>query len=70
MSVKVNLSLQCGPSQRQPEEQDDIHYASVKFSNNQADPVYSNIRPARLQRHEEEEEGVEYAAVKFNSAPR
>ncbi|XP_067441966.1 B-cell receptor CD22-like [Thunnus thynnus] len=58
------------PTERQPEEQDDIHYASVTFSNNQADPVYSNIRPARLQRREEEEEGVEYAAVKFNSAPR
>uniref|UniRef100_A0A8P4K2P6 B-cell receptor CD22 n=1 Tax=Dicentrarchus labrax TaxID=13489 RepID=A0A8P4K2P6_DICLA len=53
----------------QEEEQDDLHYASVHFSNNQADPVYANIRPAGPRRHkEEEEEVVEYAAVKFNRA--
>ncbi|XP_044047684.1 B-cell receptor CD22-like isoform X2 [Siniperca chuatsi] len=45
------------PSQRQHEEQDDLHYASVQFSKNQADPLYSK----------EKEEAVEYAVVKFNS---
>ncbi|CAK6975714.1 B-cell receptor CD22-like, partial [Scomber scombrus] len=54
----------------QPEDQDDIYYASVKFSNNQADAIYSNVGPARLHRHEVEEEAVEYAAVKFTSVPR
>ncbi|XP_045887381.1 B-cell receptor CD22-like [Micropterus dolomieu] len=52
-------------------EQDDLHYASFHFSNNQTDPVYSNIIPAvprRQKEEEEEEELVEYAAVQFNSA--
>ncbi|KAK9540878.1 hypothetical protein VZT92_003299 [Zoarces viviparus] len=44
-------------------ERDDIHYASIHFAN-QTDPVYSNLRPARLREYEE----VEYAAVKFQSA--
>ena len=70
MYVKVSLSLQGQPTQAQPEEQDDIHYASVNYSKNQPDPVYSNIRPAGLHRRKEKEEGVEYAAVKFNRAPR
>ncbi|XP_073331641.1 B-cell receptor CD22-like [Pagrus major] len=51
-------------------EQDDLHYASVRFSKSQTDPVYSNIRPAGHHRHKEgeEEEEVEYTAVKFTSA--
>ncbi|KAM8772573.1 Schwann cell myelin protein-like [Acanthopagrus schlegelii] len=53
--------------QGESEEQDDFHYASVHFSNNQADNLYSNIRPARPRRHVEQQE-VEYAAVRFNSA--
>ena len=47
---------------------DDLHYASVHFSTNQADPLYSNTRSARPHRHMEEQEGVEYAAVTFNRA--
>ncbi|XP_038560282.1 B-cell receptor CD22-like, partial [Micropterus salmoides] len=35
----------------QPEEQDNLQYASIHFTNNQADPLYSNIRPARSLRH-------------------
>uniref|UniRef100_A0A671TFV1 Ig-like domain-containing protein n=1 Tax=Sparus aurata TaxID=8175 RepID=A0A671TFV1_SPAAU len=53
--------------QGQPEEQEDFHYASVHFSNNQADNLYSNIRPAQPRRHVEQQE-VEYAAVRNNSA--
>lgn len=68
--IKVHLSLQCLPTPGQPEDQDDIHYASIKFSNNQTDAIYSNVGPARLHRHEVEEEVVEYAAVKFISVPR
>ncbi|KAF1394636.1 hypothetical protein PFLUV_G00003130 [Perca fluviatilis] len=62
-------------NREQSEERDELHYASIHFSTNQTDPVYSNIRPAGLRKHEgqeeEEEEDndkVEYAAVKFNSA--
>ncbi|TDH15662.1 hypothetical protein EPR50_G00011630, partial [Perca flavescens] len=62
-------------NREQSEEQDELHYASIHFSKNQTDPVYSNIRPAGLRKHEgqeeeeeEEDDKVEYAAVKFNSA--
>lgn len=53
----------------QSEEQDDVHYASVHFSKNQTDPIYSNITTAGAQRHEDKEEDkyVEYAAVQFKS---
>ncbi|XP_072239824.1 cell adhesion molecule CEACAM6-like [Leuresthes tenuis] len=55
--------------QGRPEEQDEPQYASVHFSNNQADPLYSNIRAAQPHRHSEEV--TEYAAVRFHSpAPR
>ena len=71
--MKANLSLYCLPNQS--EERDELHYASIHFSTNQTDPVYSNIRPAGLRKHEGQEEEeeehndkVEYAAVKFNSA--
>ncbi|XP_065811347.1 B-cell receptor CD22-like [Labrus bergylta] len=58
------------------EEQDELQYATVDFSRNQADPLYSNIQPVKPQRHKkkkkEEEEGeqeemVEYSVVNFNS---
>ncbi|XP_062282326.1 B-cell receptor CD22-like [Scomber scombrus] len=57
------------------EQQDDLNYATVHFTKKEADPLYSNIRPAQPQRHKEEEEmnGVVYATVKINSgseAPR
>ncbi|XP_035856823.1 B-cell receptor CD22-like isoform X2 [Sander lucioperca] len=60
-------------NREQSEERDELHYASIHFSKNQTDPVYSNIRPAGLRKHEEQDEEedddkVEYAAVKFNSA--
>ncbi|XP_062282320.1 B-cell receptor CD22-like [Scomber scombrus] len=52
----------------QPAEQENVLYASVQFSNNQTDPLYSNIRSAQLHRHMEEQEVNEYAAVNFNRA--
>lgn len=53
----------------QSEAEGELHYASVHFSKNQIDPVYSNIRPAELHSHKvEEDDVVEYAAVTFNSA--
>ncbi|XP_033985841.1 uncharacterized protein LOC117482005 [Trematomus bernacchii] len=57
---------ECVPDQ--PEQQDDLQYASVHFSNNRADPLYSNMRAAQPLRHTEQQEVSEYAAVKFSSA--
>ncbi|KAJ4944329.1 hypothetical protein JOQ06_012873 [Pogonophryne albipinna] len=57
---------ECVPDQ--PEQQDDLQYASVHFSNNRADPLYSNMRAAQPLRHTEQQEVPEYAAVKFSSA--
>ncbi|XP_053196721.1 B-cell receptor CD22-like [Scomber japonicus] len=54
--------------ERTQPEQDNLLYASVLFSNNQADPLYSNIRSAQLHRQMEEQEVTEYAAVNFNRA--
>ncbi|XP_026159974.1 hemicentin-2-like isoform X2 [Mastacembelus armatus] len=62
------------PAQNQQEDQDDLQYASIQFSKNQANPVYSNFKAAKQHTHmAEEEENTEYAAVKFSSdsaAPR
>ncbi|XP_033998084.1 sialic acid-binding Ig-like lectin 14 isoform X5 [Trematomus bernacchii] len=57
---------ECVPDQ--PEQQDDLQYASVHFSNNRADPLYSNMRAAEPLRHTEQQEVPEYAAVMFSSA--
>ncbi|XP_073331505.1 B-cell receptor CD22-like [Pagrus major] len=58
--------------QIQPAEQQvELDYTTVYFSNKQADPIYSNIRPAKPRRYKDknnEGESVEYAAVTFNSA--
>ncbi|XP_078022751.1 hemicentin-1-like [Epinephelus lanceolatus] len=60
------------PRQTTPsEQQDDLCYASVSFSKNQEDPLYSNVRPNQPNRHREEEEDeddVEYSVVNFKSA--
>lgn len=61
------------PPQSQQEEHEDLQYASVQFSRNQADPVYSNFIPVQHHRHEkEQEEDLEYTTVKFSgrTAPR
>ncbi|XP_063331177.1 B-cell receptor CD22-like [Pelmatolapia mariae] len=63
---RANNREQCLPDQRQPEEQDDLQYTSIHFSNNQADPLYSNIRAAQPHRHMQEQEVTEYTAVRFN----
>ncbi|XP_033985833.1 carcinoembryonic antigen-related cell adhesion molecule 1-like [Trematomus bernacchii] len=57
---------ECVPDQ--PEQQEDLQYSSVHFSNNRADPLYSNMRAAQPLRHTEQQEVPEYAAVKFSSA--
>ncbi|KAI9529149.1 hypothetical protein NQZ68_013456 [Dissostichus eleginoides] len=57
---------ECVPDQ--PEQQEDLQYASVHFSNNRADPLSSNMRAAEPLRHTEQQEVPEYAAVKFSSA--
>ncbi|XP_044047686.1 B-cell receptor CD22-like [Siniperca chuatsi] len=58
-------------AQKQPAEQGaGLHYASIHFSKKEADPLYSNIRPAQPQRHKREEEAdrVVYATVTLNSS--
>ncbi|XP_033985935.1 B-cell receptor CD22-like [Trematomus bernacchii] len=57
---------ECVPDQ--PEQQEDLQYATVHFSNNRADPLDSNLRAALPFRHTEQQEVSEYAAVKFSSA--
>ncbi|CAK6984116.1 B-cell receptor CD22-like, partial [Scomber scombrus] len=54
--------------ERTQPEQDNLLYTSVLFSNNQADPLYSNIRSDQLHRHMEDQEVTEYAAVIYNRA--
>ncbi|XP_039657196.1 B-cell receptor CD22-like [Perca fluviatilis] len=59
------------PVQRTPAEpHEDNCYASVSFSKNQEDALYSNIRLAQPHRHkkEEEDEDVTYSAVNFKSS--
>ncbi|KAF1394626.1 hypothetical protein PFLUV_G00003030 [Perca fluviatilis] len=59
------------PVQRTPAEpHEDLCYASVIFSKNQEDALYSNIRLAQPYRHkeEEEDEDVEYTTVNFKSS--
>ncbi|XP_053181566.1 B-cell receptor CD22-like [Scomber japonicus] len=56
------------PDDRDREVQDNPLYDSVDFSNNQAEPLYSDIRSDQLRRHMEEQEVIEYAAVNFNRA--
>ena len=59
------------PVQRTPADpHEDLCYASVSFSNNQEDALYSNIRLAKRHRHkeEEEDEDVKYSAVNFKSS--
>ncbi|KAK2918576.1 hypothetical protein Q8A73_002947 [Channa argus] len=63
--------LQCLPDQGQTEEQDNLQYASVHFSEKQADAVYSNIRAAQPSR--QEQEVTEYSPLRFirdSTAPR
>ncbi|XP_041789826.1 hemicentin-1-like [Chelmon rostratus] len=48
-------------------EQDDLQYASILFSSNQSDLLYSNIRPAQPLRHMEQQEATEYSAIKYIS---
>ncbi|XP_047433574.1 Fc receptor-like protein 2 isoform X2 [Mugil cephalus] len=52
----------------QSDEQEELHYASVRFLKTDADAIYANIEQVGPRRHKkEEDESVVYAAVKFNS---
>ncbi|XP_060923484.1 B-cell receptor CD22-like [Limanda limanda] len=55
---------------RPAEPHDDVHYASVCFTQNPADAIYCNIGRVQPQREteEDEEEEAEYSAVRFDSA--
>ncbi|CAB1438696.1 unnamed protein product [Pleuronectes platessa] len=54
---------------RPAEQHHEVHYASVCFTQNRADDLYSNIGRVQPQREtEEEEEEAEYSAVRFVSA--
>ncbi|XP_062244213.1 B-cell receptor CD22-like isoform X3 [Platichthys flesus] len=54
---------------RPAEQHHDVHYASVCFTQNRADDLYSNIGRVQPQRGtEEEEEEAEYSAVRFDRA--
>ncbi|XP_078022573.1 B-cell receptor CD22-like [Epinephelus lanceolatus] len=56
-------------AQTQPaEQQDELHYSSISFPQNQEEALYSNVRPAQPHRHEDEDSGVEYTAIKTESA--
>ncbi|XP_047433458.1 B-cell receptor CD22-like [Mugil cephalus] len=47
------------------EQQDDVHYSTINFSQGQIDVLYSNIRQDQPRRQtEEEDEDTEYTAVK------
>ncbi|XP_069545584.1 B-cell receptor CD22-like [Brachyistius frenatus] len=51
-------------------QQDDLHYASVRFRKDQDDPIYSNVmlpQPNRNNNEVEEEEDAEYTVVNFTS---
>ncbi|XP_043971443.1 hemicentin-1-like isoform X2 [Gambusia affinis] len=51
--------------------QDDVCYASVIFSKNQEEPLYSNFVPAepKTSQNEEKEENVEYSAIMIKNTP-
>lgn len=66
MCSSIILSLQNLPDWELPEEQNNLQYSTVHF-NEQADPVYANMRGAQSLRHMEEREVSEYSAVTFNS---
>ncbi|KAE8300567.1 hypothetical protein D5F01_LYC00712 [Larimichthys crocea] len=68
MQMSQSLDPPDGSKAGQLEEQGDLQYASIHFSNNQADSLYSNIRAAQPLRHMEQQDVSEYATVKINSA--
>ncbi|XP_041642166.1 sialic acid-binding Ig-like lectin 12 [Cheilinus undulatus] len=60
-------------ARRQPaEEQGELCYATISFSRNSEDPLYSNALQTKLDRlrtkNDEEEDEVEYSVVKITSA--
>ncbi|XP_030016854.1 B-cell receptor CD22-like isoform X1 [Sphaeramia orbicularis] len=64
---RADNSQQCPPNHRHPEEQDNLHYANVNFSQKKEDPVYSNTGPARCPRHKKEPTFPEYSVLTFHN---
>ncbi|XP_061578832.1 B-cell receptor CD22-like [Cololabis saira] len=58
-------NLSAAVSRKQGEDQDDVHYASVRFHGNQEDPLYSVIIEPKKQKDDKEEEDVVYSHVKL-----
>ncbi|XP_026027762.1 B-cell receptor CD22-like isoform X3 [Astatotilapia calliptera] len=51
--------------------QDNLHYSTIHFSQNQGDALYSNIGPGQLYGHKDEEASeAEYTAVKCDNSSR
>ncbi|KAM7010092.1 B-cell receptor CD22-like [Tautogolabrus adspersus] len=70
---QVCENLSAAAQRRPPEQQDPLRNASIRFFQNQADVLYSNVRPARPHRgtqDEDREDQIEYATVKIETASR
>ncbi|XP_033985892.1 hemicentin-1-like isoform X5 [Trematomus bernacchii] len=66
---KKRASRDSAEPEERPEHTEE--YATVHFSNNRAEPLYSNMRAGQHLGHTEQQEVPEYAAIKFTSrAPR
>ncbi|KAJ4944326.1 hypothetical protein JOQ06_012870 [Pogonophryne albipinna] len=66
---KKRASRDSAEPEERPEHTEE--YATVHFSNNRAEPLYSNMRAGQHLGHTEQQGVPEYAAIKFNSrAPR
>ncbi|KAM6942395.1 uncharacterized protein PEZ65_004277 [Lycodopsis pacificus] len=68
LNMDLVYDLASAPAPRQPAEH--LHYSSIRFTQNQEEALYSNIRPAQPHRQpeEEEEEEVEYTDIKTDNA--
>ncbi|XP_036070099.1 B-cell receptor CD22-like [Oryzias melastigma] len=68
--IRVNMSPDInGPSAEAAEEQLELHYSSIHFSEKQEDCLYSNIRRNHKPRQSPEDNTVEYSAVVFKKSP-
>ncbi|KAF6739455.1 hypothetical protein FQA47_018321 [Oryzias melastigma] len=66
---KRNICAFRGSSQKQQNEQLELHYSSIHFSEKQEDCLYSNIRRNHKPRQSPEDNTVEYSAVVFKKSP-
>ncbi|KAK9540876.1 hypothetical protein VZT92_003297 [Zoarces viviparus] len=72
LNMDLVRDVTSAPAPRQPAEH--LHYSSIRFTQNQEEALYSNIRPAQPHRQteeeheEEEEEEVEYTDINTDNA--